>query len=401
VRLLLIAPTVDGQDVGEAWVAYQWVKHSALRHDVTLLTYRKRGRPAVAGQLPGVRVVEWEEPPLVGRAERLNSLLKPGYLPFYFRARRWVKRALADGEKFDIIHQPVPVAMRYPSPAIGLGLPVVVGPVGGGLASPPGFDAEDTAPWYVKLRRLDRMRLRGDPLLRRTYEQADCVLGIAPYVLTTLDQLNLKRFAVMGETALSELRPRVEHSQAVEAVRLLFVGRLIRTKGARDAIAALASLKDLNLVFDIVGDGFDRAACEELTDRLGLRSRVNFHGALPHDGVLDFYEHSDVFVFPSYREPGGNVVFEAMAACLPLIVADRGGPAYVVDDWCGIRVRPESPEQYASALAVAIRRLAEDSALRRTLGEGARRRVEEVGLWEPKVRTAEALYAELIVRAGR
>src|SRR5690606_18170962 len=115
-KLLLVAPTCNGEDVGEAWVAYQWARHLAERHDVTLLTYHKRGSTPAAAQLRGLRVVEWTEPPLLGRAERLNSMLKPGYVPFYIHARRWIRTALASGCRFDIAHQPTPVAMRYPSP---------------------------------------------------------------------------------------------------------------------------------------------------------------------------------------------------------------------------------------------------------------------------------------------
>ncbi len=129
----LIAPTCDGEDVGEAWVAYQWAQGLAAHHDVTLLTYHKRGARPAAEQLSGLRVIEWTEPPLIGRAERLNSILKPGYVPFYMRARRWIDQALARGERFDVAHQPTPVAMRYPSPAIGFPIPLVIGPVGGGI----------------------------------------------------------------------------------------------------------------------------------------------------------------------------------------------------------------------------------------------------------------------------
>ena len=50
-------------------------------------------------------------------------MLKPGYVPFYFRARRWIRQALARGERFDLAHQPVPVAMRYPSPVRRAGHP--------------------------------------------------------------------------------------------------------------------------------------------------------------------------------------------------------------------------------------------------------------------------------------
>jgi hypothetical protein len=57
LKLLLIAPTCDRDDVGEAWVAYQWARRLADRHDVTLLTYHKRGSSPASSQLTGCRVV--------------------------------------------------------------------------------------------------------------------------------------------------------------------------------------------------------------------------------------------------------------------------------------------------------------------------------------------------------
>jgi glycosyltransferase involved in cell wall biosynthesis len=398
-RLLLIAPTVDGSDVGESWVAAQWVRHLAARHDVTLLTYYKRGHPPASVQFLDLRVVEWPEPPGLGRAERLNSMLKPGYLPFYLRARRWISAALARGEHFDLAHQPVPVAIRYPSPVAGLGIPYVMGPVGGSLSSPPGFDGgEDTAPWYVGLRRLDGLRIRHDPLLRRTYEQASCVLGIAPYVKEFFAGTSLQGFEVMTETALDSLAEPVDRTGRTGDVRLLFVGRLIRTKGARDAIRALGLARDLPVVFDIVGDGFDRPACEALVAELGLGEKVRFHGRLPRAEIDAYYRRADVFVFPSYREPGGNVAFEAMSFGLPLLVSDLGGPGNVVDETCGIRVHPVSPEAYAQDIAAALRRLVGDAELRLRLGAGARRRASEIALWSSKIDRLDALYQEILAR---
>src|SRR5215510_4807757 len=139
LRLLLIAPGCDESDVGEAWVMYQWVRRLTERHDVTLLTYYKRGHVPPSQQLEYGRIVEWPDVPFVDRAERLNSLLKPGYLPFYLRSRRWIRRSLRRGERFDLVHQIGPVAMRYPCPATGSGLPFIIGPVGGGISDPTGF----------------------------------------------------------------------------------------------------------------------------------------------------------------------------------------------------------------------------------------------------------------------
>jgi glycosyltransferase involved in cell wall biosynthesis len=396
-KLLLIAPACDGEDIGEAWVAYQWVSRLAARHDVTVLTYHKRGHTPLSQQLPGVRIVEWAEPPGLSRAERFNSMLMPGYIPFYYRARKWVRGALAAGEQFDLVHQPVPVGIRYPSPVAGLGIPFIMGPVGGSLQSPPGFAAEEgTTPWYVRLRAVDQLRLRRDPLLRRSYEEAACVIGIAPYVKETLAGVRVQRFEIMSETGLEELPEPVDRSDHRGDVRLIFVGRIVRTKGVRDAIRALALAGDIPAVFDVVGDGFDRAACESLAAELGVAKRVHFHGWLPHSQIGSLYRAADVFLFPSYREPGGNVIFEAMGHGLPAIVSDLGGPANVVDDTCGIRVHPVEPEQYARDLATAITSLVTDGELRRRFTAGARRRVAEVGLWESRVRRLESVFGTIV-----
>lgn len=398
-KLLLIAPTCDAQDVGEAFVGYQWVRQLSARHDVTVLTYHKKGATPLSVQLPAVRVIEWAEPPGVGRAERLNSMLKPAYVVFYARARRWIRAALARGERFDLAHQPVPVAVRYPSPVAGLGIPFVLGPVGGSLSSPPAFTGEEgTNPWYVGLRGLDGLRLRHDPLLRRTYRQVGCVLGIAPYVGDHLAGTGLRRFEVMSDTGLVTLPEPVDRAGRQGQVRLLYVGRLVRTKGARDAIRAVGMLPGLPVCLDVVGDGYDRGACQALARQLGLGQRVRFHGWLPRERVDDFYRAADVFVFPSYREPGGSVTFEAMGHSLPLVVSDRGGPGTAVDDTCGIRVHPDSPGQYAQDLASALSLLVRDPAARLALGEGARRRAREIGLWEAKARQVEPIYAAVLAQ---
>jgi glycosyltransferase involved in cell wall biosynthesis len=257
---------------------------------------------------------------------------------------------------------------------------------------------KDTAPWYVGLRAVDRLRMRVDPLLRATYDGACCVIGIGPYVRAFLDGRSIRRFEIMSDTGIERLPEPVNRSTSGGQVRLLYVGRLVRTKGVRDAIRAMAHLRDLPVVFDVVGDGFDRAACQTLAAEAGVADRVLFHGWQSRDQVNGFYRAADMFVFPSYREAGGNVVFEAMGYNLPLVVSDRGGPGNAVDDSCGIRVRPVTPEQYARELSAAIRQLVEDRELRLSLGEGARRRVVDIGLWDRKIDQLDVLYTEVLER---
>ena len=80
-RLLLITSACDGEDVGEAWVGFQWASRLAARHDVTLLTMHRRDRTPPSQQIRNARVVEWRDSKLLASQERFNSMLKPGLDP--------------------------------------------------------------------------------------------------------------------------------------------------------------------------------------------------------------------------------------------------------------------------------------------------------------------------------
>ncbi|WP_447942448.1 glycosyltransferase [Microbacterium aurum] len=393
----MIAPTADRESTGEARLTFEWVSHLAARHEVTVLTYRQRRGRSLSAQLPHVDIVEWLEPPLIGRHERFNAMLNPGYFPFRRHARAWIRRAIRRGERFDVAHQLAPVSLRYPSPLADTGIPYVIGPVGGSLSSPPAFAAEEGgAPWFTGLRRWDVARLRFDPALRHSFSRAGAVIGIADYVRDLLAEVPIRRFVSMSDVGIESLPVPAVPSDRTTAVRFLFVGRLIRTKGLRDAIRALAHLPGGAATLDVVGEGHDRAECELLVRTLGLGEQVRFHGHVAHTQVAVHYRNSDVFLFPSYREAGGIVVVEAMSYGLPLIVADRGGPAASVDDNCGIRVEPRDPDQYARDLAAAMSTLAADPALRAALGAAARARTAELSLWDRRVEAIELLYSEVI-----
>jgi glycosyltransferase involved in cell wall biosynthesis len=342
-------------------------------------------------------VVEWHDPAFLRRFERFGAAVKPGYLLFQRRARAWIRRELARGRLWDLAHQVAPLAIRYASPAIGLVRPLVVGPLAGSVPTPPSFRREFAGePWYMSLRELDAWRVRFDPWLRRTYREADVLVGVAPYVQEFLRPATSRPFRFISETGprgdLGDADALWARRRAQSGpVKFLYVGRVVRSKGVRDAVRAFRLLSDReDLRLDIVGDGNDRAACER---EAAGDSRIRFHGRLPREKVDAWYEQADAFLFPSFREPSGNVVYEAMGFALPMIVADAGGPGFTVDGSSGVRVPVVDPGQYARDLAEAIVRMAADPDLRERAGRAARFRVEEVGSWERRVERMEEAYA--------
>lgn len=405
-RLLIVAPFCDATDVGEAWVASQWVRHLAGRAEVTLLTQRRRGRTPTSAQLPDVEVIEFDEVALPARFERFNAMLKPGYPVFRHRAEQWIADALASGRSFDVAQQLTPIALRYASPLAAFDIPWVLGPLAGSLQTPAAFlDECSGAAWYTRLRGLDRWRLRYDTDLRRSYQRAALVLGVAPYVRDLLGHLPIQRFEVMSELGVDDLAPIRPRLDRPDRLRLVHVGRAVRTKGLRDAVRAMALLpRSLDVTLDVAGCGEDTEPCRAEAERLGIADRIRFLGRLPRAEVETLYARSDAFLFPSFREPSGSVVYEALRHGLPVITADRGGPGHVVDASCGFAISVETPNAFAAGLAEAIMRLAVDVPLRRALAQGAQRRISEIGLWPKKVDHLMALYAELIddrARRGR
>ena len=398
MQVLLIAPNIDGTDVGEAYVAFKWAE--ALSHHValTVLSFERPGKPPLAGQLPGARVFTWPEPAIARLHERFNAMAKPAYPVFHRRVRRWIRQAQKAGARFDIAHQIMPQAARYPSPLAGMGIPFVIGPLGGALETPPGFVAEvGSAAGFTKLRGLDHWRFRRDPWLRASYAAADCVLGVAPYVRDVLKDIPLRRFEPVLELGIEALAPDVVRDPGPGQLRLLHVGRGVRTKGLRDMVRALALLPDRpGITLTSAGAGEEIALCEAEAARLGVADRVTFLGRVPRDTVEDLYRDHDVFAFPSFREPAGGVLYEAMRWGLPVVTAARGGPDWIVDDKSGIRLPVTTPNALARDVAGAVRQLCDDRDLRARLGAGARAKVAREGLWPDKARRLVALYADLI-----
>ena len=401
LRILLIAPHFDKNVPGESWSTFKWVEGISRCCAVTVLTTHSRNWSQTNSPTDSIEVIDWPDLTLPNHFARINHEMNPGYLVFYLRARRWIKQRIRNGWDFDLVHQINPLALRYPSPAAGLGIPYVIGPLAGSLITPSGFTTEGAdRQWFRKLRHLDKFRLRFDPYLNRTYAGAELILGVAPYVKDLLEPCRIKQFAALSETGIDSVLPvRQSARRAGEPLRLLFVGRVIRTKGVVDAIRAVALAGEkFPLHFDIIGDGDHMLACRAEVERLGMQNHIHFHGWLPRSDLDEWYCNAHVFLFPSFREPSGNVIFESMRNGLPVITCSVGGPGYVVDESCGIRVSPTNPRDYAIALAGAISELASDSGRLLLMSNAAIKRLEKIGLWENKIKEVTSLYQEVVHR---
>ena len=92
-------------------------------------------------------------------------------------------------------------------------------------------------------------------------------------------------------------------------------------------------------------------------------------------------------------EPFGLINLEAMACETPVVASAVGGILEVVEDGrTGLLVPPASPDD----LAAAIRRVLDDPAFARVLGQAGRRRVEEHFSWASVAERTEQVYKDAI-----
>jgi glycosyltransferase involved in cell wall biosynthesis len=156
--------------------------------------------------------------------------------------------------------------------------------------------------------------------------------------------------------------------------KLLYVGRMSREKNL-DILAngfkqMAPRTRGVRLI--MVGDGPYRADLEKTLTGFP----VSFTGELHGETLSKVYASSDLFAFPSTFDTFGNVVVEAQASGLPVVVSALGGARESVLPGVTGVVVDGGPNAFAEGMV----RLLEDDDLRRRMGQAARLHVEGRGL---------------------
>jgi glycosyltransferase involved in cell wall biosynthesis len=148
-------------------------------------------------------------------------------------------------------------------------------------------------------------------------------------------------------------------------VRLLYVGRISREKDLDLLAAAYRRLRDEGLPVQlfVVGHGpYSQAFAKSLPEAI-------FTGYLSGAELATAYASADIFVFPSTTDTFGNVILEAQACGVPVVVSDSGGPKELVEDQTnGLITKSHDVEDFACA----IRELVTNPPLRARMGKSAR-----------------------------
>jgi glycosyltransferase involved in cell wall biosynthesis len=419
-RVLIVCEHASAQFGGEAALPLHYFRVLRARGAHVWLLTHARTRDELTRLFPGETRMRFIEDTALARAMwRLGRRL-PAQIAYFTTgfvsrfatqlAQRRIARRLVRDERIAVIHQPMPVSPREPSMLFGLGAPVVIGPMNGGMDYPPAFRRQRgvlerglLAAGRFSARVLNTLmpgkRRAAFLLVANERTKQALPAGVCPRVLTLVENgvdLSLWRADVAAVPAAMPT--------------FAFVGRLVDWKAVDLLMHAFQrACAQVPMALVVIGDGIERPGLERLAAELGVAAAgpaspgVRFTGWLSQSVCAQRLQAADALVLSSLLECGGAVVLEAMAMGKPVIATAWGGPLDYLDAQCGVLVPPAAREALIAGFAEAMVRLARSPALRREMGRRGREKVLREHDWDVKVDRMITVYrqaAQADARAG-
>jgi glycosyltransferase involved in cell wall biosynthesis len=398
LKILLSAFACEPNRGSEMGVGWNWALSLAQAgHQVVVLTCSE-SRPAI-------EAIMKEAPPDRHLRFEYFDVPKPlrwkarGPLHLHVALWQWLAAGFAkrlhQRVQFDCVHHVTYAGLRAPSFMGTLGIPFILGPVGGG----------ERAPW--KLRRgyslngliYDAARDAANLVIQFTPFMSDTFASAERIYVTSRETLRLmpRRFrnkvqielAIGAEEESAPLIGKIlpQRRPQDRCFRVLFAGRFIDCKGMHLGLPAFARLIDAypDARLTMVGAGPAERRWRKLAKDLGIVANVEWLPWQDRDAMASLYSDHDVLLFPAMHDSGGMVALEAMNHGLPVVCLKLGGPATLVNESCGYAVDPagKNAAQVAREMGDALIGLARDST-RLPLAQAARLRCRDFS-WREKV----------------
>jgi glycosyltransferase involved in cell wall biosynthesis len=309
-------------------------------------------------RIEGLAAEAYEFPAIPGLTRGING---------WIASRSLLPRARAFGPDLMLAYWVYPDGFAALQVARALRIPCVVGALGTDIHVRSGVNIRMTRKTIAGV---DALLTVSEDMRRQTIAQ----FGAQPErVHTVINGINTAIFY-----PASQNEARVALNIPLDQELILYVGRLVATKGLGELVEAVKSLvpsrPKLRLV--LVGDGVMRTQLLELIAASGLTDRVILPGGLPPERVATWINASNLLTLPSWSEGYPNVVVEAVACGRPVVATDVGGTREIVNASNGILIAPRNAQLLASALEQTLDahwdHAAIAAAMRRTWADVAR-----------------------------
>ena len=411
MKILLSAHACNPELTSEYVVGWRCLLAVASRHEVWLLT-AERNRAALErarenGSLPlNVRLHFAGKPFHQHKNPMAAKLQEWPYYTEFLKAANSVARDLHHKVGFDLVHHSTFATWRVSVPYWNLGIPFVIGPIGGGEIFNLRYltQLSWTARFFECARNAATLSSILNSRVRRTFKKASVVLSANKETSNIVSRFTRDRSRIRSLLVTSFPKEIIERYSIGDQktwddrLRLAGGGTCEGRKGVLLVMKALAIVKQRGVPFHytFAGSGPESRFLLKKRDEMGLANEIDILPNLNREAYLEHLEKTHIYLLPSLRDNSPVALMEAMLArCVP-IVADCNGPAVIVNSNCGFSLSIENPDQLIRNIANTVCDLHANREKLRTIAEAASRRISEDFDYANYGRGVEAAYEQAI-----
>lgn len=398
MNVLFIAFACNPLKGSEAQCGWAWAEAMRHFHDVHILT-RNENKIDIEQYLNKKGIYDVH----VHYCDIPNSInlyykKHMGYLMYYVIWQRVVYRTVKRLHKlfsFDVIHHVTLGDYRIVGKLWKIDTKFVFGPVGGAQLTPGVFDKYiDEYRLEEEKRRLINKIFTSLPRYRKAINKAAKIYVANEETQKSIQSLmeNPSKCELLSENGVT--RSYLDSISSVDrrgkkVITLMWSGRIVYRKGLMFLLDVLEKVEtNIPWKMIIVGDGPQKNILKKRTLTMNNGEKIQFIKSVNYEGMKQYYQMADIFVFPSLRETTGTVLFEAMSNRLPVISFKQNGAKLLVDKNTGILidVNVDSLKTIQIGFINAIKTLIEDEQLRHSMGEAGYQKILKNYVWENKVK---------------
>ncbi len=411
MRVLLIAESANPDFISVPLVGWSHSVAISRRCNALVVTQiRNREAFLRAGMQEGTEFEainsEWLAKPLY----RINQILRKLGLGWtattamaglaYYAFERALCQQFHDrlmAGEFDLVHRVTPLSPTVPSLYLSrlcerAGVPLVIGPINGGVPWPKEFWTALRAEgeWLSCVRSAYKL-LPGHKKALRT---VSAIIVGSQDTLQQIPPRHKTKCVYVVENAIEPSRFSIRSEPFLDyPMKVAFVGRLVPYKGCDMVLEALADLvREGRIIVNVFGDGPERAKLEAFCNRNQIEYGVKFHGWVKHSELQGKLVDNHLFVFPSIREFGGGVVLEAMALGIVPVVVAYGGPGELVTPNVGFKIPMGSRPEIVSHLRATVTEVVDNPTVLLEMRQSGLDRVKKHFTWDAKAQKTIEVY---------
>jgi glycosyltransferase involved in cell wall biosynthesis len=412
MKILISAMACDPYEGSENYFGWAAVECLARDHDLWVLTSKRNRVPLEKGEAEGLvpknvhfvyacEFKEWHPNRLLARFQSWKEYIdfSEAVLPAAYDLCRSIK--------FDVVHHVTLATWRVAMPLWKLGIPFILGPIGGYEKFPVRLLTilSPMATGFELFRMSSNVVSRFSPNVRK------CIRRAAHVFVANMETEQLVRFirgsdagitrltaAFHSDTRIRDFSRFISNKSLNGPLRLFAAGNMEGRKGVALALHALARVKKNGVKFHyrLSARGPEIPHLKRLAAKLDLNNEILFADNLRGENYQRELGETHIYLLPSLRDSAGLTLTEAMlAGCVP-VVADGGGPGIMVTEDCGFKVPVLNREQMISQLAATITTIDRDRKVILEKGGAASRRIAR-GFSEDNYRnTVNSVYRSVL-----